>query len=284
MRRNCARKIVINLISLCATLVLLVGLTGCDSSENKGSVTTGGGSVNSAQNGSQDDFSKYIKDALETVGKDSNKQETAQPIEDKSQVIHISDDSEAVPMGEVSASDEAPVDNIFADGLSETDDSEVDSDAIPNDELLDSSSDYVDDSATPEDFEVGTSCIYIKGEIDSGYGADLIKSLNKVRTDLGYSELATNGGLSKCADRRTREITHTFGHTRPNGQAFYSLAPTYFKAEMLAIDNGTAEETVDAWIKDPISRSLVFNTKYTTVGAATLNCNGHYYSVLAFGY
>ena len=137
---------------------------------------------------------------------------------------------------------------------------------------------------TPEEFEVGKCCIYINGESDSAYGTEIITAINKARTDLGYDPLITNKGLGTCADRRTREIAASFSHTRPNGQQFYSLAPDHFKAEMLIINNQKAEEAVDCLIKnDPISRNLIFTTKYKSIGASSFKCNGMKYTVVSFG-
>ena len=137
---------------------------------------------------------------------------------------------------------------------------------------------------TPEEFDVGVCCIYINGESDSAYGTELITAINKARTDLGYKPLITNKSLSTCADRRTREIAASFNHTRPNGTAFYSVAPEHFKAEMLIKNNQKADEAVDAMIKnDPISRNLIFTTKYQSIGASSFKCNGMKYSVVSFG-
>lgn len=137
---------------------------------------------------------------------------------------------------------------------------------------------------TPEEFEVGKCCIYINGESDSAYGTEIITAINKARTDLGYDPLITNKGLSTCADRRTREIAASFDHTRPNGLQFYSLAPEHFKAEMLIKNNQKADEAVDTMIKnDPISRNLIFTTKYQSIGASSFKCNGMKYTVVSFG-
>ncbi len=137
---------------------------------------------------------------------------------------------------------------------------------------------------TPDDFEVGTCCIYMNGESDSAYGTEIVTAINKARKDLGYKEFEKNSGLAKCADRRTREIAANYSHIRPNGQMFYSLAPEYFSAEMLIIDNQKAENTVDAIIKnDPISKDLIFTTKYQSIGASSFKCNGMKFTVVAFG-
>ena len=96
--------------------------------------------------------------------------------------------------------------------------------------------------------------------------------------------MTKNSGLTKCADRRTREIAANYSHTRPNGQAFYSLAPEHFKAEMLIINEQKGEAAVDAIIRnDPISRNLIFSNKYKSIGASSFKCNGVHYTVVAFG-
>lgn len=137
---------------------------------------------------------------------------------------------------------------------------------------------------TPDDFPVGKCCIYINGESDSAYGNEIVTAINKARKDLGYDEFAKNTGLATCADRRTREIAANYSHTRPNGLMFYSLAPDYFIAEMLIIDNQKAENTVDDIIKrDPISRNLIFTNKYKSIGASSFKCNGMKFTVVAFG-
>ena len=137
---------------------------------------------------------------------------------------------------------------------------------------------------TPEEFEVGKCCIYINGESDSAYGTEVITAINKARTDLGYDPLITNKSLSTCADRRTREIAASFNHIRPNGMAFYSLAPEHYKAEMIIKNNQKAEEAVDTLIKnDPISRNLIFTEKYQSIGASSFKCNGMKYTVVSFG-
>ncbi len=137
---------------------------------------------------------------------------------------------------------------------------------------------------TPDEFDVGKCCIYINGESDSAYGTEIITAINKARTDLGYSPLITNKGLTTCADRRTREIAANFDHTRPNGLPFYSLAPEHFKAEMLIINLQKAEDAVDTMIKrDPISRRLIFTDKYQSIGASSFKCNGAQYTVVSFG-
>lgn len=137
--------------------------------------------------------------------------------------------------------------------------------------------------ATPEDFPVGVCLVYVKGDPDSGYASGIIDRINTIRTEMGYPELVENDGLNKCAEMRSREVATFVSHTRPDGSLYNSLAPKYYMAELLAACRTTEEETVDAWVWYPTSRSLIFTTDYTTIGAACFNYNGLDYVVVSLG-
>lgn len=278
-------RIMKKMVVVTVMIMLMLVLGACNSKEG-GEVTSGGANQStSGKKQSNDDFDEYIRQALRNVSQSQNTPEAVP--EDTGKVIHVNTEDESDTPVYVSASDDnstAPED-FFNTEMPEDSGNDIMTVSDGSEgEQAGAQEPLTDGSSTPDDFEVGTSCIYIKGEVDSGYSADLIKALNKARAELGYPELTERAGLDKCADRRTREIMCSLSHIRPNGQSFNSLAPSYFMAEMLAIDKGSAEETVDAWIKDPVSRQLVFTTKYTSVGSTGFKCNGLYGSVIAFGY
>lgn len=137
--------------------------------------------------------------------------------------------------------------------------------------------------ATPEDFPVGVCQVYVKGDPDSGYASGVIDRINTIRTEMGYPELVENDGLNKCADMRVREVATFVSHTRPDGTLYNSVAPKYYMAELLAACRTTEEETVDAWVWYPTSRSLIFTTEYTSIGASCFNYNGLDYVVVSMG-
>ena len=242
-----------------------------------------------------DEYATYIHDALESVSKDSEPTSIPLPDKDKDRVVQVTDNAGDDSSIYVSASEALPEESgvtpLFGEDIPS---SSTDATAGENGENSSEVSNEDDSSSsmeseepkelTPDTFDVGTCCIYIDGTIDTSYGSDIIKAINKARVDLGYPALNEKQGLDTCADRRTREIACFLNHYRPNATPFYSLAPQYFKAEMLAIDGAKAEETVDAWIADPYSRQLVFTNKYTSVGAACFKCNTLNCVVVAFGY
>lgn len=281
------RKNTHNKIIYLFTMLVLFGLfaTGCSKGETKGATTTGSGNV-ASEAGDEDSspdssvgvvstgnsYADYIRNELHSV-EEEGREVSAKIPEDNSRVVNVTTYNNPDPVS-VSSSE--------SDGLSAGDAAvEGDGTAI-GEEGTDGTEEG--DGTTPDTFDVGTSSIYINGENDSAYATDIIASINKARTDLGYEALTEKDGLDKCADRRTREITCGLSHMRPNGQHFTSLAPQYFKAEMLAAGDGEPAETVDAWIKDLTSRDLVFTNKYTSVGAACFKCNGLKFVVVAFGY
>ncbi|MCR5687476.1 MAG: hypothetical protein K6G58_05600 [Lachnospiraceae bacterium] len=228
----------------------------------------------------KDEYEEYIRSALESVngGKSSN------PGADPDPDLKVTD----VPMTLTPPADDfyasamendSPAPVFPSDDTSPTPtDAEVSPDAGSSTEPTPTP--YI----TPEEFDVGRCCIYINGETDSAYGSEVVTAINKARTDLGYKPLISNKSLATCADRRTREIAASLDHIRPNGLPFYSLAPEYFKAEMLVSTGQKAEEAVDTMIKqDPVSRRLIFTDKYQSIGACGFKCNGREYTVVAFG-
>ena len=285
--RNRKYKAEIKIIT-CLTITCAILLSGCGNSGNSGAGDALGADrkkETSEKNPEQEDYSDYIRSAVDVVSKDIV---TPVPEEDDGlgQIVTVPRmDEESIY---VSSSEQLPEDSgitpVFGDDANAIDDGKKAPESSEQNEESEDSDEGEVAELTPDVFDVGKCCIYINGEIDEAYGSDIIKAINKARVDLGYAALNEKTGLDTCADRRTREIASYLSHMRPNASPFYSLAPMYFKAEMLAIDGAKPEETVDAWIRDPVSRSLIFGTKYMSVGAACFKCNGLNCVVVAFGY
>lgn len=270
-------------------LVITCALFGCNKEEAAEESPEDTAEEANAASEPEDEYSKYIRDALSAVSQGVEGDIVADKSqEDTGRVVYVETDDSSPQSVYVSAADESLPEESGIVPEFETDDSDSNytlDDAvtrIPKDG--EEATPTPTGSPTPETFEVGTCCIYINGETDAAYGSEIVAAINKARTDLGYPALTENAGLSTCADRRTREIASYLSHMRPNALPFYSLAPEYFKAEMLAIDNATPPETVDAWITDPYSRTLVFTNKYTSVGASCFKCNDLCCVVVAYGY
>ena len=248
-------------------------MSACEGTDSSGAPVEGP----AADSSPQSEYDKYIKDTITSLDK-GNVTPTPAPSNEK-----IVTTDRTAPADPYISSMENPDmdDNVIPTKTPYPT-------ATPTPEASGKDEDNKDTEAegplTPEEFPTDTCCIYINGETDSAYGTEIVTEINKIRKDLGYKEFTTNKGLATCGDRRTREIAANYSHTRPNGQPFYSVAPEYFKAEMLIIDNQKAADTVDAIIKnDPLSRNLIFTNKYSAIGASSFKCNGMKYTVVAFG-
>ncbi|MBO4905157.1 MAG: hypothetical protein J5367_08025 [Lachnospiraceae bacterium] len=264
---------------ICILLIVCLVLPGCDSKTEEGADT--GADADASEPAPADDYEDYIRSAISSVNDAATQPQQTTPAPTQTsdtapaESPTIDDD---VSISSMESPDDA--DYQFPTKSSSDEDPSLSPTEDPNATPTPTPTPYI----TPEEFDVGKCCIYINGESDSAFGTEMITAINKARTDLGYSPLISNKSLSTCADRRTREIAANYSHTRPNGLAFYSLAPEHFKAEMLAINNQKAEEVVDLMIKnDPISRGLIFTEKYQSIGASCFKCNGIKYAVVAFG-
>lgn len=230
-----------------------------------------------------DEYEDYIHEALEAV-RDSAKVDTGMgdnsadeiiPDSDSGRVIQIErgDSSDTPESVFVSGSDAA----IGMDNGSSTDNSSSSSSSS-------SSSTTEGPKVTPATFDVGTGLVYIDGKYDTAYATKLLTIINDARTGLNYPAMTTNTSLGTCANLRSKEITCFLSHFRPDGSYFTSLAPDYYKAEIITIDGATEQETFDAWMEDPISRGIIFSKEYSSIGAANYVCNGLNCIVVSFGY
>ncbi|MCR5672890.1 MAG: hypothetical protein K6F87_04145 [Lachnospiraceae bacterium] len=277
------------LLLILACVMLAVPMTGCDSTGAEG--TDGSGAPENGETAASD-YDNYIQNALANVDKTNTPGDAAQ-------------ENDATPSNTVSVQMDrtAPDDDVLVSSMESpyTDDPFYPTDdgydvvtPVPTETVTPTPTEDPNATPTPEptpyitpdEFEVGRCCVYIRGESDSAFGTEIVTEMNKVRKDLGYDELIKNKSLSTCADRRTRETVALYAHARPNGEQFFSLAPEHFKAEMLITSNEKekAEDIVDGLIKgDPISKYLIYTTKYKSVGASSFKVGGMHYTVVAFG-
>jgi len=232
----------------------------------------------------EQDYQDYIHDALAAVRENATL-DTDTPVtqaesdnsDDSGKVIYVERDDSPDTSVYVSSSDSGSTpdyDNLFVnddDSAAETA-GQKDADSVE------------EKKPTPATFDVGTGIVYIDGKYDTTYQANLQKLINDARTGLNYPAFTINSSLGICANLRSKEITCYLSHYRPDGSLYTSLAPDYYKAEIITIDGATEKETLDAWLTDPISRGLIFSKDYTNVGVATYVCNGLNCTVVSFGY
>jgi len=254
---------------------------GCDEkadAENAGDTASGENSQNSDQ-----DYQDYIHDALAAV-RDSATVSTgdntaSEPSNDTDgqdgRIIFVEKSDSPEDTESVFVSSSSADDLVFPEDPAKETEGQKDAD---------SPTDTGEKKTTPDTFDVGRGLVYIDGKYDTAYQTNLQTIINDARTGLNYPPFTINTSLGTCANLRAKEITCYLSHMRPDGSMFYSLAPDYYKGEIITIDGASEKETFDAWLEDPISRSMIFSEDYKNIGVSTYVCNGLNCTVVSFGY
>ncbi len=255
--------------------------TGCTQEDAASEETAEDDGANEADDAQAEeelsDYEAYIRDALSSVANtatittDTPAVILPEDAEDTGKVVYVErKDSEDIPESVFISSSETPAPTPEPMPTFDTEPAT----SVTEPEPL----------VTPDVFDVGTGLIYIDGKYDTTYSSDLAKEINEARSGLNYPILMTNSSLTTCANLRAKEITCFLSHMRPDGSMFYSLAPQYYKAELIAIDDAPAKETMLAWMTDPVSKGILFSKNYTTFGVSNYVCNGLNCIVVSFGY
>ncbi len=107
---------------------------------------------------------------------------------------------------------------------------------------------------------------------DQAEAQKMLTFVNAERRQAGLSELYYNHSLAEYAKTRAREIVTLFDHTRPNGQAWYSLNPHLLNGENLLKANQlvNAQSAVSSWMNSEGHRANVLRSDFRSVGGALL--------------
>lgn len=106
--------------------------------------------------------------------------------------------------------------------------------------------------------------------------------VNNVRRQNGLSELKVFPLLSQAASVRAEELSRSFAHTRPNGEAFYSIVIEYGipygrVAENAAFGQATPEIAMKSWLNSDSHRKNLLNPDFNYIGVGAYYLNGVYY-------
>ncbi|MBP5385336.1 MAG: CAP domain-containing protein [Lachnospiraceae bacterium] len=138
-------------------------------------------------------------------------------------------------------------------------------------------------NGTPLVFDVGDATCIALGSFDNAMEAEILTAINAYRTRGNLKPLEANMSLEFCADTRSRESTVCFNHTRPNGSLWYTVAPAYYRSELLAKDYGSAQDTVDAWMSTATGREHLLNPDQLSVGISVFKHDGRNFIVASLG-
>lgn len=107
-------------------------------------------------------------------------------------------------------------------------------------------------------------------------------SINEVRKQNGLSELRWMNELYPATMTRAEECAVNMSHVRPDGSAWYTLAPDYLFGENLASGYDTANDVVNAWMLSPAHMENILNPYYTGGNIQVVKVNDRCYWVNEF--
>lgn len=273
-KKTFIEKISRYVVVLCCMTLFSLCASGCEEDGLKSLTGDDSSSEAPAQKSDDEKYDDYIHDALEAV------KDNAQPTDNTSAAPQIpqttTDNSGEGQVIYVEKEDSSNVpDEVFVSSQEFDDFDEDEEEPTPTPEVKE---------PAPDVFDVGRGLVYIDGKYDTSYSANLLKYINDARTGLNYPAFKENSSLGTCANLRSKEITCFLSHFRPDGTKFFSLAPDYYKAEIITIDGADVKSTFDAWLTDPVSRGIIFSEDYGSIGVANYICNGLNCIVVSLGY
>lgn len=110
----------------------------------------------------------------------------------------------------------------------------------------------------------------------------VLKLVNAERAKVGAGALTYDSTIASAAMVRSKEITGSFSHTRPNGSSFSTaLTEQGIKyrtsGENIAWGQKTPQAVMDAWMNSSGHRANILNASYTKIGIACYNASGTLY-------
>ena len=141
----------------------------------------------------------------------------------------------------------------------------------------------IDDVAALRGINEDTDTTTSEGALAAAQAA--FNLVNQKRTAAGLGALSWSDALTQAALVRAQEIVGTFSHSRPNGDAWYTVNSSIMYGENLAKLYNTGDSVVAAWMASPTHAANIMEAGFKTVGIAVFQAeNGNWYWAQEFGY
>ena len=112
---------------------------------------------------------------------------------------------------------------------------------------------------------------------------ELFNDINQYREGLGLSALSESKSLSEIAEQRAEECSCSFSHNRPQGGCVLDIKDVC--GEILAKNERSAVNALNAWEKSPSHNKLILRGDYKRFGCAHyIDESGADYYVVLFSY
>ena len=120
----------------------------------------------------------------------------------------------------------------------------------------------------------------IENEIEK---EELFTDINQYRESLGLSALSESKSLTEIAEQRAEECSCSFSHNRPQGGCVLDIKDVC--GEILAKNERSAVNALNAWEKSPSHNKLILRGDYKRFGCAHyIDESGADYFVVLFSY
>lgn len=118
--------------------------------------------------------------------------------------------------------------------------------------------------------------------MQKAYENRTIRLINKERRKYGFASFDKNPLLQSAAQKRAKELSKKFSHTRPNGYKWTSAISMEYDflraAENIGRDFATPQQVVDAWMKHSSTKAKIISKKYKEIGVGVyLSADGYLY-------
>lgn len=164
--------------------------------------------------------------------------------------------------------------NNSKSGLGDGADSLRTADEIANQETI-----YLDDEALAA-AESSDDSSELRSDAIEAYNI-----VNEQRDAAGLNELDWNSSLEAAASVRAVESSQSFSHTRPNGQAWYTVNSNVQGGENLAWGQTSATQVVNEWMASPTHKDNILYPEFTSAAISLYETDdGTNYWALEFGY
>lgn len=109
------------------------------------------------------------------------------------------------------------------------------------------------------------------GENDNVFANEVVKLVNEEREKAGLPALEYDANLTRAAQRRSEELVQSFGHTRPDGQSWFTILDEENISYSSASENVAAafknpEKVVNAWMNSDGHRKAILSPDYKKIG------------------
>ena len=115
------------------------------------------------------------------------------------------------------------------------------------------------------------------------FAEEVLRLVNEEREKAGVTPLKLDSELTKASQRRAKEITEVFDHTRPNGENFRSILDemginSSYAGENIAVGFSSPKGVMAAWMNSQGHRKNILNPNYNSLGVGFINEDSEKYN------